>query len=139
LISVCFFHGATCWLIDNHHTGSRWDTLRIRGRSGITFLDDTVGIILNWVVLNWLIALRGSVWFGLACGLVLREAGKCRTEQKSCKSELGSLSVKPHGLFPPAAIMLGGANSAQCIAGKFTINFGSTKRQMLWIEWLVAG
>jgi hypothetical protein len=50
--------------------------------------------------------LRGSVWFGLVRVLVLREARKCRTEQKSCKSELGGLSVKPHKVFPPAAIML---------------------------------
>jgi hypothetical protein len=104
-ISGCFFHVATCWLIDNHDTGSRWDTLRIRGRSRIAFLDDTVGIILNGAILDGLIARHGSIWFGLACGLVLPEARKCRTEQKSCKNELGGLSVKSHGWFPPAAIM----------------------------------
>jgi hypothetical protein len=70
-----------------------WDILRIRGRSGIASLDDTVGIVLNG-----LIVLHGRVWFGLVRVLVLREARKCRTEQKSCKDELGSFSVKPHGV-----------------------------------------
>jgi hypothetical protein len=58
-----------------------------------------VGIVLNGVILNGLIALRGNVWFALACGLVLRKARKCGTEQKSCKNKLGGPGVKPHGYF----------------------------------------
>jgi hypothetical protein len=86
------------------------------------------------IVLNELIALRGSVWFGLVRVLVLREAGKCGTEQKSCKNELGGFSVKPHWSFPPAAIMLKSANSLQYSAGKTVVNPGSTKDQVLCIE-----
>jgi hypothetical protein len=86
--------------MDDDNAGTRRDTQGARKRSGITFLDDAVGTILNG-----LIALRGSVGFGLTCVLVLGEARKCRSEQESCKSELGGLSVKPHGLVPPASIM----------------------------------
>jgi len=122
------------WAIDDHNTGSCRDTLRLRGRSGIAYPDNTVGTILNWVVLNGLIALRGSVWFGLVRVLVLREARKYRTEQKSCKSELGGLSVKPHGLVSSCGHHVLSAQKRQCIAGKLVVNPGSTEDQVLCIE-----
>jgi hypothetical protein len=106
-----------------------WDILRIRGRSGIASLDDTVGIVLNG-----LIALHGRVWFGLVRVLVLREARKCRTEQKSCKDELGSFSVKPHGLVSSCGNQVGSANRPQCSAGKIAVNCVSILGQVFWIE-----
>jgi hypothetical protein len=96
-----------------------------------------VGIVLDWVVLDGPIAQRGSVWFGLVCVLVLREARKCRTEQKSCKSELGGLSVKPHGLVSSCGHHVLSAQKRQCIAGKFALTCISRIDQALWIEWFV--
>jgi hypothetical protein len=93
-----------------------------------------VGIVLNGVLLDGLIALRGSIWFGLVRILVLREARKCRTEQKSCKSELGGLSVKPHGLVSSCGNLVLFARKRQCTAGKFVINCGSTEDQVLCNE-----
>jgi hypothetical protein len=84
--------------------------------------------------LNGLIALQGRVWFGLVRVLVLREARKCRTEQKSCKDELGSFSVKPHGLVSSCGNQVGSANRPQCSAGKIAVNCVSILGQVFWIE-----
>src|ERR1041385_2338817 len=85
--------------MDDHYFSSRRHTLRIRCRSGIRSLVDTVGIALNGVALHGLIALCRSVRFGLARVLVLREARKCCTEDKGCENELGGFGLKPHGCF----------------------------------------
>jgi hypothetical protein len=130
--SSCFFSGTLGPIIDDHNAGSRRDTLRTRERSGIASVD-TVGIVLDVIVLDGLIALRGNVWLRLA--LVLGEACKTCTEQKSCKNELSSFSVKPHKGDSSCGNHVERPKSPQCMAGKIAVNPGSTEDQVVCIEW----